>query len=286
MERTFCVYMHKTPSNKVYIGLTSMKPEYRWSNGKGYYKNQYFTNAINKYGWDDIEHKILFDGLTKQEACEKEIELIKLYDSTNSEKGYNIGTGGEFGATGVKKPKEFCDMISRRHKGKTVSNETKRKILETRKKHGVTYKGENNPFYHKHHTQETMLKLYKKVDVYMTDGDFVKTCESLKAASEEFSADLSSIAACCRRKSRTVKGYVFRYNGDTFDYVPYTVWNRKAIVQMSKDGEYIAEFECADTAAKTLNLPKNARCQISACCRGEQKKAYGYVWKYKEQEVI
>ena len=46
----FCVYMHISPNNKRYIGLTSRKPEHRWNNGKGYKGNSYFTNAINKYG--------------------------------------------------------------------------------------------------------------------------------------------------------------------------------------------------------------------------------------------
>ena len=44
----YVVYMHKTPSNKVYIGITSQKPEKRWNEGLSY--NKYFTNAIIKYG--------------------------------------------------------------------------------------------------------------------------------------------------------------------------------------------------------------------------------------------
>ena len=32
----YSVYMHITPSNKVYIGITSKAPEERWMNGRGY----------------------------------------------------------------------------------------------------------------------------------------------------------------------------------------------------------------------------------------------------------
>ena len=184
-KRTHCVYAHVNKRNgKIYFGITKCYPKNRWGAGSGYYKCSKFYPAIKKYGWDNIEHIILFDGLTKQEACEKEIELIKLYDSTNRQKGYNIGTGGEFGATGVKKSKEFCEMVSKRHKGKVLSEETKRKILETRKERGITFKGKNNPFYNKHHTPETMLKLYKKIDVYTVDGEFIGTFESIKCVSE------------------------------------------------------------------------------------------------------
>lgn len=72
------VYVHINMSNnKKYVGITSQKVEYRWNYGKSYSSNKYFTSAINKYGWDGFEHIVLFDGLTKEEAQSKEIELIK-----------------------------------------------------------------------------------------------------------------------------------------------------------------------------------------------------------------
>ena len=68
--------MHIFPNNKVYVGITCRKPKYRWDNGNGYKNNKYMTNAIQKYGWNNIEHKILFTDLMKEEAERKEIELI------------------------------------------------------------------------------------------------------------------------------------------------------------------------------------------------------------------
>lgn len=91
---SYTVYKHTTPNGKVYIGITKQEPAKRWLNGKGYQNQEYFYNAILKYGWKQIKHEILFRGLTKPEAEEKEIELIKIYDSTNREKGYNIARGG------------------------------------------------------------------------------------------------------------------------------------------------------------------------------------------------
>ena len=42
------VYEHITPSGKRYIGITSQKPEKRWSNGRGYDKGSAFRRAIDK----------------------------------------------------------------------------------------------------------------------------------------------------------------------------------------------------------------------------------------------
>ena len=54
----------------------------------------YFGNAIKKYGWENFVGEILLDGLTYEEACQKEIELIAKYKSNNSQYGYNISSGG------------------------------------------------------------------------------------------------------------------------------------------------------------------------------------------------
>ena len=37
-----CVYKHTSPSNKVYIGMTTVQPEERWNNGWGYKKTTIF----------------------------------------------------------------------------------------------------------------------------------------------------------------------------------------------------------------------------------------------------
>lgn len=91
----FCVYKHTTPSGKVYIGITSMEPSKRWKNGKGYELCTAFNRAINKYGWSNIDHQIIKDGLCKEDACLEEQRLIKLYNSDNPKYGYNLTSGGE-----------------------------------------------------------------------------------------------------------------------------------------------------------------------------------------------
>ena len=69
----FMVYMHINKQNgKRYIGITSQDPVMRWANGKGYYRNKHFSDAINRYGWDGFEHVILSTNLDKESACAME----------------------------------------------------------------------------------------------------------------------------------------------------------------------------------------------------------------------
>ena len=92
--KKYCVYKHSVPNGKVYIGITSMKPEHRWNNGFGYIDNNYFWYDIVQFGWQNIQHEILFDDLEQEDAERLEIEQIKKYKSTDFENGYNISSGG------------------------------------------------------------------------------------------------------------------------------------------------------------------------------------------------
>lgn len=96
MNKTYCVYKHTCPNGKVYIGQTGRNPEARWGkNGYCYKTTPYFKSAIDKYGWNNISHEILYDGLTQEKACELEIKLIEKYKSNDRRYGYNLTSGGE-----------------------------------------------------------------------------------------------------------------------------------------------------------------------------------------------
>lgn len=96
----FTVYSHRNNiNNKVYIGITSRNPESRWLKGEGYKDQPRFYTAINKYGWDNFTHSILYENLSEEEACLKEKELIEVNNSTNPKFGYNVIAGGRISST-------------------------------------------------------------------------------------------------------------------------------------------------------------------------------------------
>ena len=133
MENNYTVYMHFFPNKKVYIGITHQRPQKRWGGGNNYYKQKLMYKAIQKYGWENVEHKILFTNLTKEEAEQKEIELIAKYKSNNSKYGYNITNGGNVIGTYTEEMKR---KLSEAHKGKKhgpMSEQRKKKISEALK---------------------------------------------------------------------------------------------------------------------------------------------------------
>lgn len=91
------LYIHINLINdKVYIGQTN-NPKRRWRNKGVEYKpkneNQSrFWNAICKYGWDNFQHIIIGVCKNREEANQKEAELIKKYCSYDERYGYNIAT--------------------------------------------------------------------------------------------------------------------------------------------------------------------------------------------------
>lgn len=62
-------------------------------------------NAIQKYGWDNVQHWILYGGLSFKDACAMEQKLIAIFKTNcrryGNEFGYNMTDGGE-GAPGHK----------------------------------------------------------------------------------------------------------------------------------------------------------------------------------------
>lgn len=83
--------------DKIYVGIT-MYPRRRWSCHKKEAENGTLNyplyNAIRKYGIDKFHFDVVESGLTLQQANEREIRLIALYNTRDSRFGYNLAIGG------------------------------------------------------------------------------------------------------------------------------------------------------------------------------------------------
>ena len=75
MENNYSVYQHVTPDGMYYFGQTQ-NVERRWRNNGAGYKTTALQPYIEKFGWDNIQHIVLFKDQTKENALWIEDFLI------------------------------------------------------------------------------------------------------------------------------------------------------------------------------------------------------------------
>lgn len=223
------VYKHTTPSGKMYFGITHQKPINRWGrNGNGYRSNKHFYNAIQKYGWDNISHEIIAECADQKTAESIERKLIMEFKSYDTRYGYNKALGGH--ALSNESRKKISETRKERGivpwtYGKHHSEETKRKISlahtglrykmsEAGRKHLSESKlGEKNPMYGRKKTKEEINRMIRinEKPVVRIDGDTITVYESAKKAGEATGIIPSNITRACRKERSTAGGYKWEY---------------------------------------------------------------------------
>lgn len=197
----YFVYKHTSPNGKIYIGMTCREnPSLRWGrNGNKYTGNHRFYSDIQKYGWDNFSHDILYSNLTKEEAEQKEIELIAYYKSNQTNFGYNVAKGGNAMSEDVKKKigdsnrnkvksADVREYMSKLFKGRKLTPEwiTKRAYAQT----GIK------------RSDETKKKLSEKNSQKVICLNNQVIYDSLTKAAESTTANISHISACCSYKRK------------------------------------------------------------------------------------
>lgn len=255
LEMAYCVYKHTSPSGKVYIGITAQRVKKRWQAGFGYKRNSHFWNAIQKYGWDNFSHEILYTGLTAEEAFEEEKRLIAEYKSNDQKFGYNLSCGGESGNTGVKMPDHVKENLIRLSTGRHPSEETRKKLSAARK--GVKF------------TEEHKRKISESLKGKPREGH--PMAEEAKEKIRQANLGRKNPHKGVPRSAETRKKLSESLKGKLAP-------NRKKVI-------------CVETGEIFDSLTEGAKCKgtneqnVSACLRGKRNKAGGYHWEfYKEGE--
>jgi group I intron endonuclease len=197
----------------------------------GMYVQPRMAYAILKYGWDDVTHEILFEGLTKEEAEQKETELISSYKSNLRGFGYNIENGGHVNKTSEETKKKLSELLrgrpkTEKHKknlskarkgvGHPLSEETKRKLSVARMGHPVTEESRRKMSEaRKGKYSGTSNHSARKVVQYTKDGDFVKVWDYATQASDALSIHLGNLIQCCRGNLKSCGGFIWRYFEET-----------------------------------------------------------------------
>ena len=207
-----CVYCHTNKINgKRYIGITQNKPNRRWQNGYGYKdRNSHFYNAIKKYGWENFEHIILEENLTRKEASEKEKYYIRLYNTNNENYGYNITSGGDNNFTRNKLTEEQRINISNKTKEAMNSVEIREYMLKV-------YNSEDWIRKNSEATRRQWVTSDLKLRVQTANGHKVRCVEtdniylSILEASRQTGLSRYKITQSCQNKSYIVNNTHWEY---------------------------------------------------------------------------
>lgn len=137
-----------TINGKIYIGQTMVGFNRRYTKDLHNTHNEHLKRSIEKYGLENFDICKIYDiAFSKEELDIKECMYIELFDSMNPNKGYNKTTGGGNPIPSEETKRKLSEVLM----SHDVSNETKQKISEKAK----LRVGELNPFYGKHHSEET-----------------------------------------------------------------------------------------------------------------------------------
>lgn len=226
MVKTWIVYKHVSPSNKVYVGITSQSNiKRRWFRGSGYNRCPIFMKAILKYGWDNIKHQVLFTNLTEARAKNLEKDLIRHYKNLGI--SYNITDGGD-GTLGKPCPEELRRRLSEERRGvipwkaiKEAAKVNKGKKKGPRDRRIIEKVRATRLLNGKKCTKEQIQanierNLVRSNPVLQFDlqGNFIKEYRSVKFASESMGGSRGSLLNCLnplRTESKTFKGYIWKY---------------------------------------------------------------------------
>lgn len=275
------VYCHVFPNNKRYVGITKISEEARWKNGKGYKTCPLVDRAIKKYGWENVEHELIGEVETKEDAEVLERWYIITYNTNDERYGYNILPGGDVAtnelteemrkklgngwrgkhrseaekeAIGKGVREKFKRPESNGHFGMKASAETKAKMSASHKKRW---------------NEELSRQASERMKKRMSDPEYKKRImDNLhnhppkpKPMSEETKEKL---------RKRNIGRWI-NENSPT----------SKPVVQLTKDGEYIKTWANAGEAQRQGIA---SRGNIGKCCLHYRNcfTAGGYKWEYEE----
>lgn len=301
-DKKWKVYMHISPSNKIYIGITSQKNiNVRWRNGNGYKQCRHFWNAIQKYGWDNIEHIILFDNLQEDNAKRIEKLCIALYKSNVAQYGYNISSGGD-GIVGLHRYGEENSFYGKHH--------TEESKLKMKQNHRDCI-GENNSMYGKHHTDDVKIKLsnyrknyYKnnpKQSLVLTEESKKKIGEQHSKIIQRFNLNMNfiseysslleleklgyrraSIRDVCLGRKASYKDSIWRYKNSEDKWTSGYIIGTKSdnIYCLNKENNIVGIYKSYSEASRDTGVHR--RIISKACNDINSHFAHRYYWLFKE----
>lgn len=141
----------------------------------------------------------------------------------------------------------------------------------------------------------------KPVYQFNMSGEFIKEWDNCTRAGDSLGIDHSGLSKCARGKYRLYGGFIWDYNKDlkleriklanepvkrskeSRRKMSIAAKNRKnqkkPILQYDLEGNFIKEWRSTSDLVEEMGYSNG---YISDCLHGKHKKAYNYVWKFKD----
>jgi group I intron endonuclease len=144
-------------------------------------------NALKLYGVDNFTFEVILETDDIEKAKRVEIQMIALWNLTNSKYGYNISIGGDYSRLGLKSSEEHKknNSLAQQNRSEDAKEQTKQKLRDANlgKKHSEETK-----------EKQSLAKLGKK----------------LKPLSQETREKLSELRSFPRKIQDTVTGQFYQ----------------------------------------------------------------------------
>ena len=276
------VYKHTNLINhKSYIGITSQKCQNRWGiNGKGYELQPKFYHAIQKYGWDNFQHDILYTNLDKETALKIEADLIKTYDTIKN--GYNISPHGTIESKRVicLTTQEIFDSITEAAAYGNISDSNLSHYLKGEwdtcgELNGIKLTWEFLDYPDKNIEAQQLREQRKQ----QRERKFY-TAEALKIVElYKNGVSIRQLAKDYHKSRESIKTILHFHN---IPIISSFEKRRKGVIQLNNNKEVVAEFDTMADALRSMGMNPNNTSRLKLACEESWRKVGGYYWKWKE----
>ena len=234
-------------NGKKYIGQKQYDKNNKWKTYLG--SGIYLKRAIDKYGAENFSKEIIENCETKTSLDERERYWIEYYNAVESDKFYNIASGGDGGNTiagySAEQLEQYKELKKRLHKKTAPKGE----LCGSSKL-----------------TEVQVLNIIKR----LKSNDYIANIAKDYCVSNSTIDDI--------RNHRT---WTYLTENIVFDDISFRNKPRKskAVVQYDENGNYIAVYKNARVAEQETDISHKL---ISAVCNGRKRIAHGYIWRFKE----
>ena len=294
-------------NGRQYIGQKKYDKSGKWKKYLG--SGIVLKRAIEKYGESNFSKEIIEECETKEALDDREKYWIDYYNAVDSDDFYNIAFGGDGGNTiagySEEQMEQYKEYKRNLHKATAPKGElcatsklTEKQVLEIIKRlknndfnldiandYKVSVETINDIRNHKTWKSLTENIIFddissrkrprgtKPVVQYSEDGKYIATYKSAREVQKETGISYKLISSVCNGSKRIAHGYIWRFEGDSFD--KYETENTY-LIKVDKydlDGNFIQTFDSIVEANKSIETGR-----VDRALKTKNKYAGGFYW--------